>query len=42
MILASLQRVGVMMDAEDIDAAPVLDIGELDRKDESKLSSGEL
>ncbi|ACE84827.1 transcriptional regulator, MarR family [Cellvibrio japonicus Ueda107] len=30
MIIASLQRVAEMMDAEDIDAAPYLDIGELD------------
>src|SRR5690606_17668195 len=31
MILASLQRVAAMMDAEDIDASPLLDIGLLDR-----------
>lgn len=31
MILASLQRVAEMMDAEDIDAAPLLDVGSLDR-----------
>ncbi|MBD1388162.1 MarR family transcriptional regulator [Neiella sp. HB171785] len=31
MILASLQRLAVMMDAESIDAAPVLDVGEIDR-----------
>ena len=31
MILASLQRLANMMDAEGIDASPVLDIGELDR-----------
>ncbi len=31
MIIASLQRVAHMMDAQDIDAAPVLDIGSLDR-----------
>ncbi|GGA87254.1 MarR family transcriptional regulator [Neiella marina] len=31
MILASLQRLAVMMDAENIDAAPVLDVGEIDR-----------
>lgn len=36
MILSSLQRVGKMMDAEDIDASPVLDVGDLDRKDEPK------
>lgn len=31
MILASLQRVAEMMDAEDLDASPLLDIGSLDR-----------
>ncbi len=31
MIISSLQRVAQMMDAEHIDAAPVLDIGALDR-----------
>lgn len=31
MILASLQRVAAMMNAEDIDASPVLDVGDLDR-----------
>lgn len=31
MILASLQRVASMMDAEEIDASPVLDLGVLDR-----------
>ena len=30
-ILASLQRVAHMMDAQDIDASPVLDLGKLDR-----------
>ena len=30
-ILASLQRVAHMMDAQDIDASPVLDVGKLDR-----------
>ena len=32
MIIAALQRVAMMMDAEDIDAAPYLDIGALDRE----------
>lgn len=32
MIISSLQRVAQMMDAQDIDAAPVLDIGILDRQ----------
>ncbi len=32
MIIASLQRVAQMMDAQDIDASPVLDIGTLDRQ----------
>jgi hypothetical protein len=30
-ILASLQRIAQMMDAENLDASPVLDIGALDR-----------
>lgn len=32
MIIASLQRVAQMMDAQDIDASPVLDIGSIDRQ----------
>jgi len=32
MIISSLQRVAHMMDAEHIDASPVLDIGTIDRK----------
>ena len=32
MMISSLQRIAQMMDAEDIDASPVLDIGTLDRK----------
>ena len=35
MIISSLQRVAQMMDAQHIDAAPVLDIGTLDRQDDS-------
>jgi hypothetical protein len=31
MIIAALQRVAYMMDAEHIDASPVLDVGALDR-----------
>lgn len=31
MILASLERVAYMMDAQHIDASPVLDLGALDR-----------
>ncbi len=40
MIISSLQRIAAMMDADDVDAAPVLDIGNLDRMDiqESKKS----
>lgn len=34
MIIAALQRVAHMMDAENLDAAPVLDIGPLDRDTE--------
>jgi DNA-binding MarR family transcriptional regulator len=33
MIICSLQRVAQMMDAQHIDASPVLDIGALDRQD---------
>ncbi len=33
MIISSLQRVAQMMDAQHIDASPVLDVGMLDRKD---------
>lgn len=36
MILSSLQRVAEMMDAQHIDAAPVLEIGELDRQQQEK------
>jgi len=32
MIISSLQRVAQMMDAQHIDASPVLDIGTLDRQ----------
>jgi DNA-binding MarR family transcriptional regulator len=32
-ILSSLQRIAQMMDAQHIDASPVLDIGDLDRKE---------
>ena len=31
MIISSLQRIATMMDAQDIDASPVLDVGTLDR-----------
>jgi DNA-binding MarR family transcriptional regulator len=34
LILSSLQRVGEMMDAGEIDASPFLDVGDLDREDE--------
>jgi DNA-binding MarR family transcriptional regulator len=33
MVIAALQRVAYMMDAEDIDASPVLDLGMLDRSE---------
>ncbi|WP_299595601.1 MarR family winged helix-turn-helix transcriptional regulator [uncultured Microbulbifer sp.] len=39
MIISSLQRVALMMDAEHIDASPVLDVGDLDRKDSRNLPS---
>lgn len=35
MIISSLQRVAQMMDAQHIDAAPMLDVGKLDRQDTS-------
>lgn len=35
MIISSLQRVAQMMDAQHIDAAPLLDVGVLDRQDTS-------
>ena len=35
MIVSALQRVAEMMDAQDIDASPVLDVGAIDRVDES-------
>jgi hypothetical protein len=31
MIIAALERVGALLDASSIDAAPVLDVGDLDR-----------
>lgn len=34
MIVAALQRVAELMDAQDIDASPVLDVGPIDRSDE--------
>jgi len=38
MIIASLQRVAQMMDAQNIDASPVLDVGILDRTENSETS----
>jgi DNA-binding MarR family transcriptional regulator len=32
MIIATLERVASLLDAEEIEAAPVLDVGDLDRK----------
>ncbi len=37
MIISSLQRVAKMMDAQHIDASPVLDLGTLDRQDNSDI-----
>jgi hypothetical protein len=34
MLVAALQRVAALMDAEGLDAAPVLDVGSLDRRAE--------
>ena len=42
MIISSLQRVALMMDAEHIDASPVLDVGDLDRKDGRNLPGQEV
>lgn len=39
MIIAALQRVAHMMDAEHIDASPVLDVGALDRSLESPANT---
>jgi DNA-binding MarR family transcriptional regulator len=36
MIITALQRVAQMMDAQDLDASPVLDIGKLDRPDQAE------
>ena len=40
MIIAALERVSALLDAEEVDAAPVLDVGDLDRLvlEEEKLS----
>ena len=37
MIIASLQRIAYMMDAQHIDASPVLDIGNIDRQEQKNL-----
>ena len=42
MIIAALQRVAHMMDAQHIDASPVLDVGTLDRPPESAGSLSDL
>ncbi len=42
MIISSLQRIEKMMDAQNIDAAPVLDVGVLDRESMSLEQPGEL
>ncbi|KZY72571.1 transcriptional regulator [Oleiphilus sp. HI0071] len=36
MLISSLQRIAQMMDAQHIDASPVLDVGTIDRQDASK------
>ena len=41
MIISSLQRVAMMMDAQHIDASPVLDIGMLDRQGKPEPNSEE-
>lgn len=40
MIIASLQRVAHMMDAQHIDASPVLDVGTIDRLDNTAENAG--
>lgn len=42
MIKAALQRIAAMMDAEQLDASPVLDVGELDRATSATESEGEV
>lgn len=42
MILAALQRLANLMDAEGIDAAPVLDVGDLDRELEAARNTRSL
>lgn len=42
MIISALQRLAQMMDAQDIDASPVLDVGMLDRQSSSADDSGPL
>ena len=39
MIISSLQRVAQMMDAQHIDASPVLDVGVLDRQDDPNMDA---
>ncbi len=41
-IISALQRVAQMMDAQHIDASPVLDVGELDRPEEAAKVLSEL
>lgn len=40
MIISSLQRIAQMMDAESIDASPVLDVGPINREDGWKAPAG--
>jgi DNA-binding MarR family transcriptional regulator len=39
MVVASLERVAFMLNAQHVDAAPVLDIGQLDRAQEEHLKN---
>jgi DNA-binding MarR family transcriptional regulator len=41
MIIATLERVASILDAEEIEAAPVLDVGELDRIVEEQSDAGQ-
>jgi DNA-binding MarR family transcriptional regulator len=40
LMLATLQRLAHMMDAQDLDASPVLDVGALDHSDNQQINEG--
>lgn len=41
MLIASLQRIAELMSAEDVDASPILDVGDVLRTDEGERESGQ-